>query len=72
MSVPAVPMAPALWTGPRRCLRCISQGIFGGSIVTILDGQEHTFPSRHFSLSGPSSVLGEAETSRRERVLLPI
>ena len=40
-----------------RRLRCISQCLFGGSIVTILDGKEHTFLSRCFSLSGLSSEL---------------
>ena len=34
---------------------CISQCLSDGFIVTVYDGQEHTFPSRRFSLSGPSS-----------------
>ena len=46
------------WTGLLRRSRCISQCLYGGSIVTILDGKEHTFSSRRFSLSEPSCISG--------------
>ena len=54
-----------IWTGPLRRPRCISQCLFGGSIVTIM-------MARSTRSRLDVSKAREAETSRWERVLLPI
>ena len=41
----------------RFVVRDVFLSVFGGSIVTIKIGMEHTFSSRRFDLFGPSSVV---------------
>ena len=51
-------VAYIFYVGPDRfVVRDVFLSVFGGSIVTIKMGMEHTFSSRRFDLFGPSSIV---------------